>query len=282
MNESKSVWLFVSMLAVAGVCGCNNSHHDSDVVTGGNTGAYPAGDPIRVADATEIDLVEEMARYRANYRNYLETLKDFYIQKGYSQKAKWAERELADLNMVKTYAYIVPAETRQANEAGALDSIPAADALYDDGMNYARQGGYHGVPLVYDKDKLKLALERMNRLIRDYPTSDKVDDAAFVCAEIYKEFFNDNERAVIYYQRVWEWDPYTPYPARFQAAVIYDYRLHDRDRALELYQQVVETENTNRSNLRWSVRRIQQLTGTREVDAGEVPSPAYDNQSPME
>lgn len=245
--------------------GCAWFGSSNSSVTGGNTGAMTRGDVIPIADATEIDLVEEMARHRANYRNYLQALKDFYIQKGYSQKATWAERELADLRMVKTYAYVVPAETRRAHEARALESIPEADAMYSDAMYFAKQGGYHGVPLIYNKDKLKRALEKFNQLIRDYPTSDKVDDAAFAAAEIYKEFFNDNHRAVVYYQRVWEWDANTPYPARFQAAVVYDYRLHDRDKALELYQAVLEHESSNRSNLRWSATRIKQLTGGRAV-----------------
>lgn len=262
--------------------GCNSSGPKSEPVTGGNTGAMTRGDVIPIADATEVDLVEEMARHRADYKNYLQALKDFYIQKGYSQKATWAERELEDLRMVKTYAYVVPAETRAAHEARALESIPEADSLYTDAMYYAKQGGYHGVPLIYNKNKLKRALEKLNQLIRDYPTSDKVDDAAFVAAEIYKEYFNDNQRAVVYYQRAWEWDPNTPYPARFQAAVVYDYRLHDRDKALELYQQVLEYEPSNRSNLRWSARRIKQLTGGRAmVTAAEpIATEATDDSMP--
>ena len=99
--------------------------------------------------------------------------------------------------------------------------------------------------------------------------TDKIDDAAFFAGEIYKEYFNDNLRAVQYYQRCWEWNPQTDHPARFQAAVVYDYRLHDRDRALELYQQVLEHEQSNRSNVRWSVDRIKQLT-----DNPDAPAPA--------
>lgn len=270
---------------ILGSTGCQLFGPKSESVTGGNTAAMTRGDVIPITDATEIDLVEEMARHRANYTNYLRTLKDFYVQKGYSQKATWAGRELEDLRMVKTYAYLVPAETRLAHEARALESIPEADALYTDAMYYAKQGGYHGIPLVYNTDKLKRALEKLNQLIRDYPTSDKVDDSAFVAAEIYKEYFNDNHRAIIYYQRAWEWDPQTPYPARFQAAVIYDYRLHDRDKALEMYQLVLDHESSNRSNLRWSATRIKQLTGGRAVATpGEVipVDSVEDAEPPME
>jgi len=271
----------VSVLALF-CLGCSGSASRERTVVGGNPGALTRGDTINLADASEVGLVEEMARHRANYMNYLVALRNYYLQKGISQKAKWAGREMADLKLVKTYAYIVPAEVRQADEARAMESIPEADALFEDGVNYARQGGYHGIPLVYDTRKLKMALEKLNQLIRDYPTSDKVDDAAFMCGEIYKEYFNDDERAVVYYQRAWEWDPDTPHPARFQAAVVYDFRLHDRDRALELYHKVMEKETGSRSNIRFSVARIKQLTGQRSVPTSGQPEAVETTWPPAE
>lgn len=272
-------WTMLAIFAFSAGCLDAEKHGPA---AGANPGAGTLGDTINIAEATEIDLVETLARHRANYANYLVALRNYYIQKGYSQKAKWAERELADLRLVKTYAYVVPAEIRRADEARPIESIPEADALYADAMNYAKQGGYQGIPLVFDQRMLKKALEKFNQIIRDYPTSDKVDDAAFRCAEIYKEYFNDNERAVVYYQRAWEWDPQTPHPARFQAAVVYDYRLHDRDRALELYNEVVQKETRIRSNVRWSVERIKQLTGERSVPAAAEATPPEPAAAPPE
>ena len=91
--------------------------------------------------------------------------------------------------------------------------------------------------------------------------SEKIDDAAFYCGEIHKEYLPGQELiAVKWYERAWEWNPDTTHPARFQAAVVYDYSLHDRDRALELYQHVVAHETNDKNNVRFASRRIRELT----------------------
>jgi len=227
--------------------------------------------PINIADATEVDLVEELARHRAQYKNYLIALRNYYLQHGYTDKAMWAERELDDLRLVNTYAYLTPAAI-PGPRLRAAESIPEADRLFEDGMNYFKQGRI--LPFINDKKKLKLALDRFNTLIERYPTSDKIDDAAYYAGYIYKEYFQDDRKAVQYFQRAWEWNPNTPHPARFEAAVLYDYRLHDRDKALELYQQVLEKETFNKSNVRWATARIHQLTGQDELPPpGEPAAP---------
>jgi tetratricopeptide (TPR) repeat protein len=261
--------LVVPAVAISlAACGCRSSD-GGGVISQDTQTALAVADSINLAETTEVDLVEELARARQNYRQYLRALITYYNEKGFRHKAVWAERELKDLDMVKTYRYLVDAEVPGA-QLRPRDSIAEADALFDDGVNYMKQGG-HGVPLLYNTRKLKKALEKFNRIIREYPTSDKIDDAAFYAGEIYKEYFNDNLRAVQYYRRVWEWNPETTHPARFQAAVVYDYRLHDRDRALELYQQVLEHEQFNRSNVRWAVDRIKQLTENPDAPAPAEP-----------
>lgn len=249
-------------LGVVVGCGQPNEPAGGVVQEGGYT-ALATADAINLADAREVDLVEALALNRQNYEQYLRALITYYNDTGYRHKAAWAERELSDLMTVKTYRYLVDAEIPGA-ELRPRDSIAAADGLYADAVNYMKQGGWHGLPLIYNTKKLKKAIEKFNMIIREYPTSDKIDDAAFYAAELYKEYFNDNLRAVQYYRRTWEWNPETEHPARFQAAVIYDFRLHDRDRALELYQQVIEYEHRNRSNLRFSADRIKQLTENAE------------------
>ncbi len=250
----------LAFLGLITALGCeSNKTEVGGVVQEGSYTALATADNINLADAREVDLVEDMAHSRQNYEHRLRGLITYYNNKGFRHKALWAQRELDDLMTVKIYRYLVDAEIPGAS-LRPTDSIAAANALYDDGVNYMKQGGWRGLPLMYNTKKLKKALEKFNQIIREYPTSDKIDDAAFFAAELYKEYFNDNLRAVQYYKRCWEWNPQTEHPARFQAAVIYDYRLHDRDRALELYQQVIEVEQANRSNLRFSARRIKQLT----------------------
>ena len=86
-----------------------------------------------------------------------------------------------------------------------------------------------------DENLLRMALDKYNQLISKFPTSDKIDDAAFRAAGIY-EHFKDYSIAVQYYQRTYQWDPQTIYPAKYKAAFILDQRLHRRAEALQLYQ----------------------------------------------
>ncbi len=228
---------------------------------------------ISVVDQREVDLVEEMATHRAMYHRTLRLLRDYYKEKGYVQKGKWAEFELADLNKVKPFKYIMAAEI-PAESLRPSDSVAQADVLYDKGLELMKQGG-HGVPVFFRESTMKDALKAFIELVQTYPNSDKIDDAAFYIGEIYKEYFNDQETiAVEWYQRALQWNPKTPHPVRFQLAVVYDFRLHDRARALEYYHQVLGAEgDLDRSNVVFSTRRIQELVKPREGEAVARTSP---------
>jgi len=108
--------------------------------------------------------------------------------------------------------------------------------------------------VVVSEAKLRQALGLYNDLIQQYPTSDKIDDAAYRAAQIYEHLTN-YELAAIYYQRTFQWNEATPYPARFNAARIMDLKLRMRAEALTLYRLAVEkesryVENTEQANLR--------------------------------
>lgn len=237
---------------------------------------HPEGVPlpnIRVADMTEADLVENTIRHRAMYARHLQVLAQFYSEHGLENKANWARNELRDLRHVKPYAYILDAETPVVS-LRPNESIAEADRLYEEGTAIMKKGG-HGVPIWYNQDTMKLALAKFKELVEKYPTSDKIDDAAFMIGEIHKEYFEekDNTIALQWYQRALDWNPNTPHPVRFQMAVVYDYRLHDRDRALALYQEVLQKETFNKSNVEWSQVRIGQLTKEKTRYAPGEPMP---------
>lgn len=215
---------------------------------------------IPVADRTEVDLVEQLIEHRAMYARYLRVLAQFYTENGSIEKAKWARNELTDLQRVKPYAYILDAEA-SASTLAPTESIAEADQLYAEGHQLMKKGG-HGIPVFYNQETMKLALAKFKQLIDEYPTSDKIDEAAFYIAEIHKEYFEekDNRIALEWYQRAIDWNPNIQLPARFQMAVVYDYRMHEREKALEMYQEVVEKEHFIKSNLDWANRRIGQLT----------------------
>lgn len=218
------------------------------------------GVDLSVADAHEVDLVEAVVASRRKYLQSLEQLNRYYATQGIETKRRWSEMELNGILTTKRFRYLMDAEV-PAGALTASESIPEADDLYKQGMELLRRGG-HGVPAVYRKDRMVEAAEVFRQLIEKYPSSDKIDDAAFYCGEIHKDYLPGQEAiAVQWYERAWEWNPNTPHPAKFQAAVVYDYRLHDRDRALELYQAVVANPDADASNARFAARRVRELTG---------------------
>ncbi len=214
---------------------------------------------IVIIDGNEVDMVEQVLANRAVYKRSLDALRDFYERRGYFNKMQWAETELDELAHVKPFRYILSAEV-PAEDLRPSRSIAEADRMYDDGVMLMRRGG-HKLPVVYRKDYMHEALETFTQMITRYPDSDKIDDAAFQCGEILKEYYQNQDRlALQWYSRAREWDPSTPHPVLFQSAVVSDFRLHDRARALELYQQVLKEETTNKSNTAFASKRIYELT----------------------
>ena len=229
-----------------------------------------------LAEAGEVDLVEQLIQYRTSYKRTLQQLHAYYEQHGYEEKRLWAAGELQDIGRVRPYHYLYDSEIARL-DLSPRDRISEADSLYAEAMAVAAQAG-HGTPVFFNQDKMGRALAMLKQLIREYPMSDKIDDAAFHCGEMLKEYYkNQDSVAVQWYERAWTWDPSTPHPARFQAAVVYDYRLHDRKRALELYRAVLATESS-RTNARFALARIKELTETGPVD-GERTVPVA-QQSP--
>jgi tetratricopeptide (TPR) repeat protein len=113
-----------------------------------------------------------------------------------------------------------------------------------------------------------LALDKYNQLIKKYPTSNKIDDAAYKAGGIY-EYFKDYSIAVLYYKRAYQWDPMTIHPARFRAAYILDRRLARRVEALELYEEAIKTEGRYEKLVTWrefAEKRVKELSGTDERD----------------
>ncbi len=214
---------------------------------------------IRESDAREVDLVESVLTHRAMYRRYLKQLHDYYDTHGYVTKRDWAAFELADIDRIKAFRYLLDAEVPTAS-LRPTESIAAADRLYARGLELMQQAG-RDIPVFYHERSMREALQVFVSLIEQYPTSDKIDDAAFYCGEIHEDYLEKQEPlAVRWYERAFTWDPSTPHPARFRAAVTYDYDLQNRKRALELYHAVLQGETADESNLAFATRRIGELT----------------------
>ncbi len=191
-----------------------------------------------LSQAGETDIVEQIAINRRAYQQGLELLIRYYNRTGNNMKLHWANEELTALDLIPQYKYIIVAETLESNMR-ASTSIPEADDLYMDALELEKKANV--LFIAKNDDLLRLALDKYDRLIRNYPSSDKIDDAAYKAGEIY-EYFQDYSIALLYYERAYQWDPDTTHPARFRLARILDKRLHRNAEALELYRQAIKTE----------------------------------------
>jgi len=276
-----SLVITLSGLLALGLVGCNvdrvsfGSRAPKDAPVENEPGkssklaSATTGVDIVPVEAEEVDLVEAVLQNRADYHQSLTALRDYYKSHGYANKQSWADFELNGIKKVKAFRYIEEAEV-PVSKLNPTESVAEADRLYEQGMELMRKGG-HGTPLFYREKTMIQAADVLRDLIEKYPSSDKVDDAAFFLGEIHKEYMPGQEPiAVKWYERAWTWNAQTPHPARFQAAVVYDYRMHDRDRALELYKAVIAEESEIQSNVRFAQRRISELT-TGKTAASALP-----------
>lgn len=190
---------------------------------------------VAIIESSEADIIEQMAMNRQAYRRYLAALVAHYEQKGNNMKLGWAKNELKKLDKVPQYNYIIEAIVA-GPELKATAQIAEAELIWRDAKTLEKQA--RALVIIAHEDKLRSALDKYNELIRKYPSSDRIDDAAFRAAGIF-EHFKDYTIALLYYQRTYQWDPQTEYPARFKAASILDKHLFRKDEALKLYNQVL-------------------------------------------
>jgi TolA-binding protein len=226
--------------------------------------AQPAPAPVTaLAEPGEIDIIEQLAANRQAYRQALELLTDYYSESGNHMKLTWAQRELDGLAAVPRYRYLLEAELAGPDLRAAV-SIPHADELYEDAMNSYKKA--RGLVIFVDEKQLRIALDKLNQLITKYPSSDKIDDAAFTAGEIY-EHFKDYSVAAVYYNRAHQWNPDTAYPARFKTAYVLDKFLMQRAAALRLYRQAMERELVEYPQYREFVqKRIDELSGSQQTE----------------
>ena len=262
MARKACTWTFIVLLTV--FVGCQNSNPGrSQIIPASPSQTVTTASMLDVSQTSEADLVEEMAVNRQAYREGLQKLASYYARVGNNMKLHWAQRELQSLDTMTKYDYILSPEITMPSSK-PVASIPDADRLYLEAEEYEKQAGFLplvDLPILKDENSLRLALSRYNQLIKNYPSSDKIDDAAYRAGVIY-EYFKDYPIALMYYQSAFAWDPEGIYPARFRAARILDKHLYRKDEALQLYQQAVKTEGRYERYREWkeyAERRIREL-----------------------
>jgi len=255
---AKIVYTTVLIVLLNILIGCNNVDSGKAQLVTGGTGQPPTA-IVKAAVGSETDLIERVATNREAYRQGLVSLIDYYGRTGNNLKLGWARTELAAMEAMPRYNYIIEA-TVAGPDLKASATIAEADELYAEARELQKEA--ERLIVIKDDDLLRLALDKYNQLIRKYPASDKIDDAAFKAGEIY-DYFKDYTIALLYYQRSFQWDAATPYPARFKAAYILDIQMHRRAEALELYLQSLETEckDTRYNTLKgYAEERVKELT----------------------
>lgn len=259
--------LFLFAIGAAGCEGLNRKHDDRVGSIETRDDAELGDRPARGPAPHVVDDVEDMMAAREAYIERLLELERAFLNSGDTERANWARRQRELTEKVEVYPYLTEDPPEKRSGVKPVESIPEADALYDDA--YGLYDEFVGIPFVgftkLNHADARRAVNLFRQLLREYPTSDKVDDAAYYCGAIYKEFLReddpDNQLALRYFKWAIELDPQTPHPARFDMAVVKDFRLHDRARAIELYHQVLETEEAgNASNQRFAATRIEQLS----------------------
>ena len=210
-----------------------------------------------IVEGKEADIVEQISINRQTYRQGLESLIGYYKRTGNSMKVGWAKNELKKLDDMPQYNYIIEAIIAGPS-LRASDSIAEAELMYLEAASAERKSKKLGI--FTDEDELRGALDKYNQLIKRYPSSDRIDDAAYRAAAIF-EHFKDYTIAVLYYQRTYQWDSDTVHPARFKAAYILDRHLRRRADALEIYKEAVKEEGLSENYREFAENRISELTG---------------------
>lgn len=219
---------------------------------------YPegvSGGQVDLVSTSEVELVEKLQQHRQAYGQTLKLLVDYYNRVGNKRQLEQARAELDAFKTMPQYNYIgdvVPGPDLKASTV-----IPEADQLYLEAMRLHREGKVLGV--LPDRIYLRKALDTYRRLISRYPTSDKIDNAAFQIGTIYEEL-KDYQAALTYYQRAYQWDPQTEHQARFKAAYVLDRYLHRKAEAVEMYQTALEAEGVRYPDWKqWAERRLAEL-----------------------
>ncbi len=217
-------------------------------------------EPQSVDNVMMAGLVEQVAQARHTFQKAQDALANFYLERGEKFKAALVGNTKERQDPVRQYDYFLNAEIPPAT-LRPTEVIPEADKLFDEAYKTYQAGRL--APLIVDYPKERRALGMFIKLVHEYPTSTKIALAAYYIGDIYKEYFNENIRAVDWYQRAWEWDAHVLKPARFQAAVVYDLRLQELGKALPLYRDVIKYEQFNPTNVTFAEERIKQLTGSK-------------------
>jgi tetratricopeptide (TPR) repeat protein len=258
---ARTVIISVALSLMVLTVSCQTASPDSAFREPRRTVYAPTAAISDVNSSTDaLALVEQVTKYRQAYRQSLSLLVDHYTSAGDNRRLAWAKEELQALDRMPQYRYIVDPSTFP-EDLKATAKIMDADKIYFDAVKTQQEAEALG-PVLKNEEMLRVALSKYADLIRQYPTSDKIDDAAWRSAGI-QEWFKNYDTAIMFYKRTFQWDPSTSYAARYNAALLLD-KMGRRDEALPLYQEAVAKEAKHIANTANAERRIKELTAPKQ------------------
>lgn len=206
----------------------------------------------------DFPLVERVLAARKEYQLRLEELRRHYISVGDLMRARWAEDELMQFHRMLKHAYQlaldVPPPTLKGNQ-----NVPEANKLFRQAKGY-KDKGWGGNDYTDNQRRAEILLQK---LLTEYPHSDKIDAAAYHLGDLYESrAFQQYARAAAYFERCFQWNPKTQHDARLRAARLYERQLNDRTKAAEIYKLIIAHE-TDDKRIEEARRRLQELSNRR-------------------
>jgi TolA-binding protein len=193
----------------------------------------PAAPGTKVTDA---ELVEKVIAARRDYQDALEKLRAHYIQDSEMEKAKWAEEELLAFHRIAKRPYRLEMDAPPPT-LKPQHNIREANDLYRQAMTYKDKG--YGTDYTDNQRRTELLLQR---ILTNYPQCDKIDDVAYQLGDLYEsKAYKHYDRAAVYFERCFQWNPQTHFDARLRAARLFE-RLNERNKAVEVYKEILDRE----------------------------------------
>jgi TolA-binding protein len=204
----------------------------------------------------DLEMVEKLLMCRRDYQKCLEGLRIHYLKAGDTERAKWAEEELRQYHRISKHAFRLDLDVPPPNLIGNTN-IPDANKLFTAAMTYKNKGW--STDYIDNQRRAEILFQK---LLTEYPQSNKIDEAAYQLGDIYEsKAYKHYHRSAAYFERCFQWNPKTTSDARLRAARIYDKNLSDRTRAVEIYKEIT-THETDAKRIAEATKRLSELSGT--------------------
>jgi RNA polymerase sigma factor (sigma-70 family) len=167
-------------------------------------------------DDSDLEVVEKLLIARRDHQRALELLRAHYVKSGNQEKAKWAEEEIREFHRANHHAYRLDLDVPPPTLRAAAN-IHEANKLIARAKDFKDKGT--GIILIDNQRRAELLLKQ---LLTQFPTSDKIGEAAYLLGDLYEsDAFKHYHRAAVYFERSVQWDPTNKRDAPERAAKLY-------------------------------------------------------------